>query len=547
MRTSRLLALVAASAAVAIGTIAIAAPAAVQESGPVKGVTFERLLGAADDPGNWLMYSGQYNSQRFSRLDQVNRSNASKLSLRWVRQLRTLGAVETTPLVVDEVMYATTPDNVVYALDARTGQPFWTYQHDLPDQLALCCGKQSRGVAVLGERLFLGTLDSRLVALDAKTGSVLWDTRVGAAGSGFSITSAPLVVKDLVLTGVGGGEYGIRGFIDAYEVATGKLRWRTYTVPGPGEPGHDTWEGDSWKTGGAPTWMSGSYDPELDLVYWGTGNPGPDWNGEAREGDNLYSDSALALDPDTGEIRWHFQFTPHDVHDWDACQIPVLFDAVITGRPRKLMAWANRNGFFYVLDRTNGGFLLAKAFATQTWAEAIDERGRPIRVPNMFPSEEGTLVSPPVSGAANWWSPAYSPQTGLFYAMAYDGAGIFHLADADYVEGELFVGGYGKRPGPVDQYTSALRAIDPLTGERKWEYQVQPISTGGVLATAGTLVFTGSVDGNFYALDAESGKKLWHRSLGGTVHAAPISYSVDGKQHITIAAGQALFTFALPD
>ena len=510
-------------------------------------VSYERLKAASDEPANWLMYSGQYDSQRFSRLHEIDRSNASKLQLRWVHQLPTLGRAETTPLVIDEVMYATTPDNVVIALDARTGQQYWSYVHELPDQLALCCRKQNRGVAIRGDRLYMGTIDAHLVALDAKTGAVIWNTEVGSPRSGHSITASPMVIRDLVITGIGGGEYGIRGFLDAYDSATGQLRWRTHTIPGPGEPGHDTWEGDSWKTGGAPTWMTGSYDPELDLLYWGTGNPGPDWNGEVRKGDNLHSDSVLAIRPDTGEIVWAFQFTPHDVHDWDACQVPVLFDAEYQGRQRKLMAFANRNAFFYLLDRETGEFLFAREFARQNWAEGIDqETGKPIRVPNMFPSEEGRLVAPVIGGAANWFSPTYSPDTGLFYIQAYDAEMLYYMAEAEYEEGELFVGGYGKPAGPGDQYVSAVRAIDPLTGDRKWEYQVQPRSTSGLLATKGGVVFGGSVAGIFYALDAETGEELWHRRLGGNVFAAPISYEAGGQQHVTIAAGQALFTFALP-
>ena len=509
------------------------------------GVTYEDLVRADETPQNWITYSGQYHSQRFSRLDQINHHNVDRLELKWVRQLHTLSAVETTPLVVDGVMYATMPNNVVLALDARTGRPFWTYEYPLPDILMLCCGKQSRGAAILGDRLFLGTLDAHLIALDIKTGALLWDTEVAEGLSGYSITNAPLVVKDMVVTGIAGGEYGIRGFVDAYDAATGERRWRTYTIPAPGEPGNDTWEGDSWKTGGAPTWVTGSYDPELELIYWGTGNPGPDWNGEAREGDNLYSDSMLALDADTGKLEWYFQFTPHDVHDWDTCQVPVLVDTEFGGRERKLLLLANRNGFFYALDRETGEFLRGTAFAKQTWAERLDDKGRPVRVPGMFPSPEGTLVYPSVNGAANWWSPSYSPATGLFYAMSYDGADTYYIAETEYREGELFVGGYPQRRVPQDTYTSAVRALDPETGERRWQFVVQPKSTSGLVSTAGNLVFGGTVAGNAFALDATTGKELWHASLGGNVRAGPVTYLVDGRQQVTVAAGHALFTFGL--
>ena len=525
-----------------IVTAAMAGPGA--RSGPV---TYDRLVRADDEPGNWLMHSGQYHSQRFSRLDRIDRANVGRLGLAWVRQLPTLGQVQTSPLVVDGVMYLTTPENEVFALDAATGHVFWSYRHDLADTLTLCCGKQSRGVAMLGDRLYMTTMDAHLIALDAATGHEVWDRRIADHLAGYSMTAAPLVVKDLVVTGAGGGEYGIRGWVDAYDAATGERRWRAYTIPGPGEPGHDTWAGDSWRTGGASTWMTGSYDPALNLIYWGVGNPGPDWNGETREGDNLYSDSVIAIDADTGEIEWHFQFTPHDVHDWDACQIPVLVDMELDGRPRKLMLWANRNGFFYVLDRETGRFLLAREYARQTWAQGIDDSGRPIRAPDMEPTPEGRLVFPDVNGASNWWSPSYSPLTGLFYTMAYDGGAIYYSADAEYEPGKLFVGGGYERPAPVDTYVSAVRAIDPRTGERAWERRVQPKSMSGVLATAGQLVFAGTVAGNFIALDAETGEVLWRKALGGEVIAAPITYLANGRQQVTIAAGNALFTFKTDD
>jgi len=537
MKRSRLLAV--------LVTVPLAAAACQPTDDSAGPVTYERIRDAHLDAGNWLTYSGQYNSQRYSPLTGIHRRNVNRLRVKWAYQLRTLNAVETSPLVVDGVMYLTRSPSDVIALDAETGRPYWTYEHPLADEVRFCCGRQNRGVAILGERLYLGTLDARLVALDSKTGNVLWDVEVGDPNNGYSITGAPLVVKDKVITGVGGGEFGIRGFLDAYDAETGKRVWRFHTIPGEGEPGNETWEGDSWKTGGSPTWVTGSFDPELNLLYWGTGNPGPDWNGEAREGDNLYSDAVLALDVDTGKLRWHFQFTPHDVHDWDACQIPVLFDASFQGRERKLMAWANRNGFFYLLDRESGEFLLAEEFAKQTWAERIDQNGRPVRIPGMFPSEEGTLVYPSVNGAANWWSPSYSPRTGLFYATAYDGAETYFIGEDDYAPGELYLGSSSERREPLDNYVSAIRAIDPLTGERKWEYGLKPKSTSGLLTTAGDIVFGGSVDGYFFALDAATGEELWNVNIGGRVHAAPITYLVGREQYVTIAAGNAIFTFGL--
>ncbi len=508
-------------------------------------VTSERLLKASEEPENWLMYSGQYNSQRYSRLTAIDKSNVDQLEMKWVKQLETLADVETTPLVVDGVMYFTQSPSTVIALDASTGSQFWTYEHTLPEKLSLCCGRQNRGVAILGETLFLGTLDAKLIALDAKTGAIQWETQSADAATGYSKTAAPLVIGDKVISGIAGGEYGIRGFLDAYDAKTGELAWRFYTIPGEGEPYNDTWEDDSWKTGGAPTWITGAYDPDLNLVYWGTGNPGPDWNGEAREGDNLYSDSVVALDADTGELKWHFQFTPHDVHDWDATQIPILIDIEFDGRPRKLLLFPNRNGFFYVLDRVTGEFLRGTAFAKQTWAERIDENGRPIRIPGMLPNEEGVLVYPSVNGAANWWSNTYSPRTELLYVVTYDGADTFFIGEDEYVPGEMFVGGAPERYVPLETYASMIRALEPRTGETRWEFPLQPKTQSGLLSTASDLVFGGSVDGYFYALDAVNGAELWRINVGGNVKAAPISYMVGTVQYVTIAAGNSILTFGL--
>lgn len=513
-------------------------------------ITSERLIDAGEDPSNWLLYSGQYNSQRFSQLKQIHDGNVEDLRVKWVRQFPITELFETTPLVVDGVMYLTLPENIVWALDAKTGLPFWSYEHPLPDQLSLCCGKINRGVAILGDTLYMGTLNAELVALDSKSGNVRWTVPVADGTQGFSLTGAPLIVKDMVIVGVGGGEYGIRGFVDAYDANTGKRRWRQHVIPGPGEKGHETWEGDSWKIGGASTWMTGSYDPELDLLYWGIGNPGPDWNGDVRLGDNLYSDCVLAFDTDTGTIKWHFQFTPHDVHDWDACQVPVLVDLPYQGKMRKLMLWGNRNAFYYVLDRVTGEFLHATAFAKQTWAEKIDPTGRPVRIPDTFPTKDGTLVYPDVGGAANWWSPTYSPKTELFYLMAFDGAGTYYLgAEVDHKPGLPFLGGFGTtnefEEFPDSEYVSAVRALDPTTGNRKWEYRVQAKSTSGLVSTAGNLIFGGTVKGNFFALDSRNGIELWRLDLGGRVHAAPMTYMVDGKQYVTIAVGSALFTLGL--
>ena len=508
-------------------------------------ITNERLLNSDAEPENWLMYSGNYFSQRYTRLDQINNENAAELEMQWAFQLRALDRAETTPVVVDGVMYVTESPSNVIALDAKTGSQYWRYNHNLPEVLNFCCGRNNRGVAVLGDKLYMSTLDAHLVSLDAKTGSVLWDVEVADEATGYSKTGAPRVVGDKIITGVAGGEFGIRGFVDAYDAETGERLWRLYTIPGPEHPDNASWSGDSWRTGGSPTWMTGAYDPELNLVYWGTGNPGPDWNGDVRLGDNLYSDAVLAIDPDTGELKWYFQFTPHDIHDWDATQIPILADSEFGGQSRKLMLWPNRNAFFYVLDRETGEFLLGKPYARQTWAKGLDEKGRPIRIPGTSPSVEGTTVSPSIGGGTNWFSPSYSPRTDLLYVMAYDGETTYYIREDEYVAGERFTGGGGVTPLPAANYASAVRAISPQTGDLEWEYPVQPRSTAGVLSTAGDLVFSGTVDGFFFALDANTGEERWHINLGSRVHAGPMSYMVDGRQYVAIAAGNVLFTFAV--
>lgn len=510
-------------------------------------VTWERLVNAADEPENWLMYSGTLDSQRYSALDEINRSNVAELEMKWSYQIPVIDRAETVPLVVDGIMFITEAPSNLTAVDAQTGRVYWRYDHDLPEDLRICCGRNNRGVAILGETLFMSTLDAHLVAIDARTGNVLWDREVADYEAGYSKTAAPLIVKDKVVTGIAGGEFGIRGFIDAYDAVTGELAWRTYAIPGPGEAGNDSWSGDSWRTGGAATWITGSYDPELNLIYWGTGNPGPDWNGDVRLGDNLYSDSALALNGDTGELAWHFQFTPHDVHDYDAIQIPILGDIQYQGSTRKVMMWANRNAFFYTIDRETGKFLEGQPYASQTWAQGLDVNGRPIRVPGMEPTYEGILVSPPIVGGTNWYSPGYSQQTGLFYVTAFDGEQEFFKRDEDYEEGERFTGGGGRYNQPMDAFHSSIRAINPATAEIEWEFPIQPRSSAGISTTAGGLVFTGSADGYFFALDAATGEELWHISLGARVHAAPMTFSVDDKQYVTIASGNVVYTFGLPD
>jgi alcohol dehydrogenase (cytochrome c) len=509
-------------------------------------VTYERVWNASQEPQNWLTYSGDYKSWRYSTLDQINASNVGRLATQWVFQSASLGQFETTPLVVDGVLYGTGQDNRAFALDARTGRAIWRYQRHLPEKIQACCGMVNRGFAILGSKLFMSTLDAHVMALDSKTGNVVWDVQAADYRQAYVFTVAPLLVKDKIIVGVAGGEYGVRGFIDAYYADSGKRAWRFYTVPGLGEPGHETWAGDSWKTGGAPAWVTGSYDPELNLVYWPTGNPSPSNYGGERGGDNLYSNCMLALDADTGKLKWHYQFTPHDLHDYDATQVPVLVDANWEGQPRKLLLHANRNGFLYVLDRTTGKVLSAKPFAHITWAKEIGPDGRPVIAPGSAPTSEGVRVCPGALGATNWFSPSYNPQTGWLYVASSEECDLFSAAPQKYHEGHDFLGSVYV-PASGEKAWGALRALDPFTGEKKWEFKYTSPPWGGVLSTAGGVVFAGDSEGNFTALDARTGKDQWHIQLGAAVYSSPITYSLDGRQYVVIPAGAALFAFALAE
>jgi alcohol dehydrogenase (cytochrome c) len=522
-------------------------------------VSYERLRNAASDPQNWLTYNGSYSSTHHSNLSEINAANVRRLELKWVWQANSLEKLEATPLVVDGVMYLTDPPNDVVALDVRTGRAFWAYRHQVPPGVAPCCGRVNRGLAMLDNTLYMGTLDGRLIALDAGTGRKRWDVQVVEYQKGYSLTLAPLVIKDKVLVGPAGGEMGIRGFIAAYDAKTGREVWRFNTIPGPGEPGHETWKGDAWKQGGASVWLTGSYDPQLNLTYWGIGNPGPDWNPSMRRGDNLYSDCVVALDADTGKLKWHFQFTPNDGWDYDAVQIPVLADLAWKGQPRQTMLWANRNGFFYVLDRATGEFLRGAPFVKQTWAKGLDDRGRPVKADDREPSATGTLTYPGVQGGTNWYAPSFSPLTNLFYVTAWeDYPGIYYTWDQEYEAGKWFAGGSVKADlpsisrreirtwGPEAGY-GAVRALEPATGKKVWEYRMSDVSDSGLLTTSANLVFSGNREGHFFVLDAKDGKLLWTRYLGGQVASSPITWSVDARQYVSIASGHAVFTFGLPD
>jgi alcohol dehydrogenase (cytochrome c) len=470
-----------------------------------------------------------------------------QLGLQWVFNNGQNGKFEATPLVIDGVMYVPLLNNDVFALDARTGREIWAYHRPsvLPAPPNLN-GPISRGVAALNGRIYTATLDGCLVALDANTGVKLWETRAADPGQGYYFTGAPLAVKDKIIVGVSGGEYGIRGFINAYDAAAGKRVWRFYTIPGPGEAGNDSWRGETWKTGGGPAWLTGTFDPGLNLIYWRVGNPGPDFYGKDREGDNLYTDSVVALDADTGKLRWHFQFTPHDVDDYDATIVPVLLDATFKGEKRKLLIEANRNGFYYVLDRENGKFLPAKHFVKVTWAKSISEDGRPIPFDDPKLLGDSRQVCPGLFGGTNWQSPSYSPRSGLFYFTRRNECRIHIPSAMPYKAGDQFWGGSSKSIPDGERAIGDLMALDPLTGQTKWRFQHFSASWAGVLSTAGGLVFSGDNEGHLIALNAQAGRLLWKCGLGGPIRSAPMAYSLQGKQYLTIASQSGIFTFALP-
>lgn len=508
-------------------------------------LSYERIQNAVQTPEEWLTYSGTYNSFRYSDLDQITPENVSQLKAKWVYQTKKSGMIECTPLVVDEVMYITEPPSTVTALDLHTGRQLWTYTPHMPAVVkALGFPPVNRGVAMLDHTIYVATLHAHLIALDAKSGVVRWNNKVADNDLGYAFTCSPLAIDGKIIIGISGGEAGIRGFLDAYDAVTGERLWRFYTIPGEGEPGNETWGGDSWKTGAGPTWITGSYDPELNLIYWGVGNPGPDWNGDVRPGDNLYTCSLVALDADTGKLRWHFQFTPHDTHDWDANQVPILVDLELDGKMRKCVATANRNGFYYILDRVTGAFLKAEAYTKQTWAKGFEPNGRPIVLPNTEPTKEGNLVYPSLQGATNWYSPSYSPQTQLFYVAVREMGAYYYKTDADYEPGEFFLGG-GEQALSGDDAYGAIRALDVKTGKRKWEFRLLTPAWSGVMATAGGLVFASSNEGNFFALDAKTGKALWDFQTGGAVRTNPMGFAINGKQHVAIAGGNAFFVFGL--
>jgi alcohol dehydrogenase (cytochrome c) len=501
-------------------------------------VLYEDIL---KGPGeNWLTYAGDYKGTRHSSLKQITPSNAGSLVSKWVYHVPKANGLRTSPIVYDGVMYITNT-NEVRALDARSGRLIWTYKDPKSKKDAV-----NRGAAILGDNVYFTTGDVHLVALDRRNGSLVWHKQYGSVDDGLFATSAPLAVKDKIIAGVAGGDSGMRGYIAAFSASTGEELWRFYTVPAKGEPGAETW-GEFVEWGGAATWLSGTYDPDLNLIYWTTGNPWPDFYAADRKGDNLYSCSVIALDLDTGKLRWYFQFTPHDTHDWDAQAWPVLVDMPFKGTPRKLLLHANRNGFFYVLDRVTGEFLRATKFVENLdWATGVDAKGRPIEVPGKIPTPAGNRVCPSVRGATNWMSASFNPATGLLYVVTLEQCDIFTSSARAPEPKKNFAGG-GAGPKPSELGRFYLRALDPATGERKWEYPMTGPGEmwAGTVSTAGGVVFTGDDDGHLVALDARTGRHLWHFQMGENLTASPITYAVDGKQHVAIASATAIFSFAL--
>ncbi len=495
---------------------------------------------------SWVSYNGDYTGQRYSSLKQVTPGNARHLAAQWVFHTRESGGLEVTPVVVAGIMFVTS-SNDAYALDARTGKMLWHHArpttHGLIDDSAR---HHNRGVAILGTRLYMETDNAHLLCLDARTGSVIWDEAYAIGNKNYGATSAPLIVKDKVLVGTSGGDDGVRGFLAAFDAETGKEQWRFWTIPGPGERGSESWPGHMYLHGGGATWMPGTYDPDLNTLYWGTGNPSPDYDGSVRPGDDLYTSSLLALDPDTGTLKWYFQFTPHNLYDYDAVETPVIVDARFKGKPRRLIVTANRNGFLYILDRTDGKFLFARQFAqSQNWATGIDENGRPISA-GLIPNETGVVVCPAAGGATNWYSPSYNPASHMFYFRMLDACGTFKSKTEPFEEGHTYYAtGMRETAKAGKEY---IDAFDLRTLEFAWR-NLQPgpeKGWGGVMSTSAGLVVYGDDDQNFVILNGKNGKPLWHFSVGQSIHASPMSYAIKGKQFFAIAAGSDVFSFALP-
>ncbi|HVH71878.1 MAG TPA: acido-empty-quinoprotein group A [Candidatus Dormibacteraeota bacterium] len=498
-----------------------------------QGLDAAALLKPATD--TWPTYNGDYSGRRFSPIDQINATNIGSLTLAWIFPVH-IAPIKSTPLEVNGILYFTTPDHV-WAVDARFGREVWHYERKSEgDHIG------HRGLGMYKNWLYFTTPDAHMICLDAKDGAVRWNVELADPKLGYFSTMAPLVVRDHVIAGVSGDVTDVRGVLESLDPETGAIQWRWYTEPEPGQPGSETWpkDSDAMLHGGGMTWMTGTYDPELNLLYWGTGNPNPVLAGAARPGDNLFTCSIVALNPDNGKLVWHFQTSPHDVHDWDAVETPVLFDAEFKGKPRKLLAQASRNSFFFVLDRTNGQQLVTTPFIDQTWASGVDSRGRPIAKPEATPTPDGALVEPTSDGGTNWMAPSFDPQTGLFYVNARRCFSIYFLTTTGKAEG------WGGR----DRYlwgNSTLRALDYRTGKVVWNHELGNGETiAGILTTAGHLLFTADNSGNLLALDPVTGKTLWHLNVGGHLVASPMTYQLDDRQYLIVPIQDVLYAFALP-
>ncbi|WP_018334410.1 PQQ-dependent dehydrogenase, methanol/ethanol family [Actinomycetospora chiangmaiensis] len=540
------------------------------EAPATRNVDYERIQGARSEPENWLTYYGTYDGQRYSTLNQITKDNVRRLVPAWVFQAGSTGmhsgastySFEATPLVVDGVMYVSGPDGKVWAIDPKTGEELWRYKHASPFDTSLCCGNVNRGVAVGHGKVYMYTLNAHLIALDATSGEKVWDTTNGDVRAGESGSAAPLIVKDMVVVGSAGGEFGVRGHLDAFDAETGERRWRCYTVPKPGEPGSETWpdDGEAWQRGGANCWITPTYDPELELLFQGTGNPAPDFDGGVREGDNLYTDSVVAIDVNTGEIRWHYQFTPHDLWDYDSTMENLLFDAP---DGRKLLAHADKNGYFFVIDRTNGELVRVFPFVDRiTWGE-ISADGKV--TPKIYPDEEGVPVHfwPGPAGGKEWTHMSYNPETGLIYIPVQEVGATATRRRREFKESIPYWG--AGVAVDLDDHYGFVSAVDPLTGEEKWRWNHEYPMCASNVTTAGGLVFQGTPSGEFVALDAQTGEKLWQFQCGSGHHSSPVTFEVDGRQYVAVptgwggwvegflpgllgaAAGDALFCFALPE
>jgi alcohol dehydrogenase (cytochrome c) len=496
---------------------------------------------------DWPSYNGDYTGRRFSGLSQITPANAGSLQAQWVFHTKTPGVLEGTPVVINGIMYFT-GSNDAFALNAQTGQLLWHYARPVSSGLIDdASGHINRGVAIHGNHLYMETDNAHLLCLDVRSGTLIWDVAYADWNKNYGATGAPLILKDKVLVATSGGDDGVRGLLAAFDLNTGKLAWRLWTIPAPGEPGSSSWPGDTYLHGGGTAWMPGTYDPESDTLFWGTGNASPDYDGSVRPGDDLYTSCLLAIDPETGKLKWHFQFTPHDLYDYDAVETPVLVDTRYHGSPRKLIIEANRNGYIYVLDRTTGKFLSATQFVKDlNWAKGIDANGRPMTT-DLKPSDEGTRICPGVEGATNWYSPTYSEATHLFYFMNLESCSIYLRKPAGFQEGKEYYSTGTKRV-PDEKSSKVLLAFDPDTAKFVWRYPQSGDAAGygGVMSTAAGLVFFADNQGFFEAADATSGKSLWHFNTGQSLHASPMSYAVAGRQYVSIASGSDLFSFALP-